>query len=231
MKSTLPEVRSVLFEADYPPWASRVSWRRRSSTPSGPLTETSASSRRALSSLERAADQEGGHALVTERGDRLERLEVAQVVAGEEEGAGRGLLDEGADDLTLVHAGRADLDHLAAGLDHQVVLRGQVGQHRQEYVERGGGVLQPPGVDGDRQPLVLDERVTGVVPTQDAGQPAEERREAVRGARGDDPAAGGGPALEAVLAEQVQLLAGAADGVADLVEARRGPAPDGPGGR
>ena len=34
------------------------------------------------------ADQEGGHALVTQRGDRLERLEVAEVVAGEEEAAG-----------------------------------------------------------------------------------------------------------------------------------------------
>ncbi len=70
----------------------------------------------------------------------------------------------------------------------------------------------------DGQALVLDVGVTGADAAQQSGQVALEGRQPVRGAGPDHPAVGGAPALVAVLAEQVQVLAGVADRVADGLE-------------
>ena len=64
------------------------------------------------------------------------------------------------DDQALVHAGRADLDHVPAGLDAPGraarPARASVGSSRSNAAS---GSVEPAGVHGDGQPLLLDEGV------------------------------------------------------------------------
>ena len=186
--------------------ASAVSRRSRSSTPSGPLTTTSESSTSALSSSRGGADQQRGQARArparrpprTPRGRRGRRRRRANA-------AGVELLDEPRRTASaLVHARGADLDHVAAGLDDQVVALGQLAR---APAAAGRRPRRRPAADGcarrRRGPSPRRRR-----PRRPAGAAAagSSRRNAASpcGGRGrDDPAVGGGPALVAVLAEDV----------------------------
>ena len=95
--------------------------------PAGPSTTTSASSTRSGCSVRGRAHHQAGQALGAQRADRLEGLDVAEVVAAEDHAGGLLLGDEGAQGVTLVHVTRADLDDVATGLDGEVVALGEGG--------------------------------------------------------------------------------------------------------
>ena len=151
--------------------ASAVSWRRSSRRPSGPSTTTSASRPgRSRSSEAEQTSRPGSPSARSER-DGLERLDVAEVVAGEDDAAGLQLVDEGPHGVTLVHARERDLDHVAAGLDDRGRgawrARASGGSSRSNAA---GGSVEPAGVHGDREALLLDVRLGGVGAAQHARQ-------------------------------------------------------------
>ena len=141
--------------------ASRVS---SSTTPAGPSTTTSASSSQVGLLVRRRADHEAGQAVGAQRADGLEGLDVAEVVAAEDDAGGLLLRHEGAHRLALVHVAGADLDDVAAGLDAEVVALGELRDRTAQPLEGGGGVVHPPGVHGDGETLLLDEGVGRVRP-------------------------------------------------------------------
>ena len=107
---------------------------------------------------------------------------------------------------------------LRPGSTIEAVPGRQLAHRRQQPVEGAGRVVEAPGVDRDRQALLLDVGARGVGAPQQARELALEGGQALRGSGRDDPAVAGGPALVAVLAEEEQLLAVLADRVTDLVE-------------
>ncbi len=93
------------------------------------------------------------------------------------------------------------------------------------------GVRQPPGVHGDREPLLLDVGVAGVGAPQQRRAARARRWTARAGGAGEiDPAAGRGPALVAVLAEDEAAPCRGRRSRRRPRRGRRGPAPGGPGG-
>ena len=101
-------------------------------------------------------------ALATQLLDGAERLDVTEVVADEGDRLGAELLDEPVHGRALVHAVGADLDHVAAGLDVEVVGLGRLVEQRQQSFVRRLRVLEPAGVHGDREPLLLDPGLVGL---------------------------------------------------------------------
>ena len=210
--------------------ASEASRRSRSRTPSGPLTTTSASATSRLSSVEAEQTSSVGMPSPGELADRLERLEVAEVVAGEEERARLELLDERADDQALVHAVRADLDDVPAGLDHQVVRSARAAERRQQPLERRLGVLEAAGVHGDGQPLVLDEGLAGVGRAQRA-RSSRGTSPGRAGAAARSPGAGWRSSARCRTGRRGRAPCPRPRSRCRPRPDRRGPAPAGPGGR
>ena len=163
---------------------------------------------------------------------RLERLDVAEVVAGEQERRRRRAPRPaaGRPGPCPCPAARTSIT-LRPGSTTRSWRRGQrrvsAGSSRSNAAV---GVVEPPGVYGDGQALLLDVRVRGVGPAQHAGQVAQERRQSPCGGRGrDHPALGGGPALVAVLAEDVAAPGRRRRSRRRPRRARRARAPGGPG--
>ena len=164
--------------------------------------------------------------------DRLEGLEVAEVVAGEQEAAGLQVAPP-AYSTTRPLCMPCERTSITwrPGSTEQAVPLGELGDRLDQPVEGVVGVVEPPGVDGDGQALLLDEGLAGVGGAQHPRQLALERRQPGRRPGRDDPAVGRGPPLVAVLPEEEQLPAGAADARRPPRPARRGPAPAARGGR
>ena len=104
------------------------------------------------------------------------------------------------------------------GLHDQVVLPGELAERREQRLEGTLGVGKASRVHGDGEPLVLDEGLPCVVGAQQPGQLALEGRQPLGRARGDDATPRGGPALVAVLPEEVELAARLPHGGTDLLQ-------------
>ena len=153
-------------------------------------------------------------------GDRLEGLDVAEVVADEHHRVGVQLALQRAYGVALVHAaargpprpsGRAR----APGRS-RAAARSSTGVSRSLRLV---GVVQAAGVHGDREALALDVRVVEALAAQQLGQLGDERGQPPRRSRREHPAVAGGPPLVAVLAEHRRSPARARrSGCADLVE-------------
>ena len=186
--------------------ASEVSRRSRSRTPWGPLTTTSARAASAVCSEDASRPAaspgpgRGGRA-------RLERLEVAEVVAGEKEPPASNSAASCWTGHPLSMPDERTSITLRPGSTTSPCSVASSSMRRQQPVDGQPRVVQPAGVDRDGEPLLLDVRRRGVMPAQHRRQLTLEGREAVRRPRRDDPALGGRPALVAVLPEDEQLLA------------------------
>ena len=156
--------------------------------------------------------------------DRLEGLDVAEVVAGEDDAGG----------LLLGHEGRARRGPCACSPERtSMTLRpgsttrswrsASVGDRGQQPLEGAGRVVQPAGVDRDREPLLLD---VGVARRRPGAAPTGSSRSKVAspcGGRGERIRCSvGRPALVAVLAEDEELGAAVEHRVAERVEVAQG---------
>ena len=139
--------------------------------------------------------------------DRGEGGEVAQVVAGVEDGLGADLADVVEEGDALVHAGRAQFQDHAAGFDDQSVAGGELGERGAQGLEGGLRVLGAAGVDGERAALLLDPgALPGGDPVEEAGQFGAGGRDAGMRGGGVDGAGDGVPAFGAVVAEDDQVF-------------------------
>jgi len=96
-----------------------------------------------------------GNAVGAQLADRGEGREVAEVVAAERRRAGATFRGEPAQRGPLVHAGRPEFEHQAAGFQRE---RGAVGEPAERLAQQGKrrrGVGCPPRVHGERGALVL----------------------------------------------------------------------------
>ena len=188
--------------------------RRRSSsmTPSGPSTTRSARSTSAVLLLRAGADEEPDHAPAAQVRDRVEGLDVAEVVPDEHHRVGVQLLLQGAHGVALVHPAARTSTTIRPGSRTRpcaAAARSSTGVSRSLRACRVG---EPAGVHGDREPLALE---VGVArgPRGAAARGARTisvARPSRRPGREHLPVAGR-PALVAVLPEHEEVLAGVGD--------------------
>ena len=170
---------------------SAISWRRRSSTPSGPLTRTSERSTSAFSSSEPEQTSSVGHAVRAQRPDRLEGLDVAEVVADEEERAGVSSSTRVSTAAPLCMPGERTSITLRPGSTLSSWRCGQLAEHRQQPLEGGLGVRQPAGcARRPRAPSPRRRRPRRPARAEQPGQLAQEGGQSVRGPGRDHPAVG-----------------------------------------
>ena len=215
------------------PRASEVSWRRRSRTPAGPSTTTSDISREGVLLAGGGADQEGGEAAAaqverpprTPRGRRGRRRRRGTPPASR-------FSTRYSTTRPLCMPCERTSRTLPAGLDGQPVALGQLARSASAAARtrrrgrRGGGCARrrPGPCPRRRRRPRRRVRSTRGSSRSNVARPC--------GGRGViDPAVGRGPALVAVLPEQVELAAGLRRWRRRPRRARRAPAPAGPAGR
>ncbi len=154
-----------------------------------------------------AAHQQAGHAVGAEPVDGGEGGQVAEVVAGVEDGAGAPLADVLREGDALVHAGRAEFEDQATGFDDQAVSGGELGEGAAQGLEGGLRIGGAARVHGDRPPLLLDPRTLA--------HPGGVEHSRQLGPHGGDPGMRGGsahgagagvPALGTVVPQHHELL-------------------------